>query len=147
MTLAERLIPKLQERFGDVLFTVTGTAQPCVVFPPVHPEVGPIEIHDDDSELTVVAGNFTHGHFSNYDDDLSDEEKDIAIVDAVIDFLDAVFADQVVFWGSHESGGGWSHRATPDAGQSVWPWPIERVKQSSKQFVWSGPLSADTQDK
>lgn len=140
MTLADRLIPKLRKRFAARAFRVTGAAQPCVVFPPVHPDVGPIEIHDDGTELTLVTGNFTHGHFSNYDDKLSDEEKANVIVSAVIDFLEDVFADQIVFWGSHENGGGWWRRENSDEGQSVWPWPIERAAQSSKRFVWSGPI-------
>lgn len=141
MSLTDHLIPKLHDRFSDRGLKVTGDAQPCAIFPAIHPKVGDIEIHDDGSELTVVAGNFTHGHFANYDDDLSDAQKDEAIVEAVLEFLEALFADRVVLWGSHNDGGGWFRRDEPQKGQRVMPLPLEEAKQSSNHFVWSGPLS------
>ncbi len=72
------------------------------MFPAVHPAVGNLEIYDDGNELTLVAGNFTHGHFSNYDENLSVDQKESAIVDAVVSFLEDLFADRVVLWG-HKS--------------------------------------------
>src|SRR5262249_59340172 len=104
-TLAEVLIPKLQQRFSHHGMRVA--ASPCAVFPPMYAEFGEIQIYDDGDELTVVAGNFTHGHFSNYDNDLSAQQKADVITDSVVQFLEETFTDKIVFWGSHKGAGGW----------------------------------------
>ena len=88
MMIADILIPKLQERFADRGMRVNSPPSPCAVFPAIHHEVGNIEIYDDGDEVTVVAGNFTHGHFSNYDDKLSDQEKAERIAEQDACFLE-----------------------------------------------------------
>ena len=98
----------------------------------MHPDVGDIQIYDDGDELTVVAGNFTHGHFSNYDDKLTVEQRTEEISDDVMSFLESLFADHIVLWGSHESGGGWYHIEQDSTAFSA---------QEEKKYVWSGPLS------
>jgi hypothetical protein len=127
--LGEKLIPKLQRRFGDRNLRVGSPPSPCAVFPAAYPEFGDIQIYDDGDELTLVAGNFTHGHFSNYDENLSVEQKSEAITDAVVQFLEQVFADEVVFWGSHEAAGGWHKRGE----SSEW-------QGGAEEFAWSGPI-------
>ena len=67
------LIPKLKEHFPNRGLRVETSPETRDVFPCMYPEVGYIEIHDDGDELTIYAGNFTHGHFSNYDEKLSKE--------------------------------------------------------------------------
>jgi hypothetical protein len=128
--LSEVLIPKLQRDFPGRGLRGAARSSPCAVFPAIHPEVGDLEIYDDGDELTVVAGRFTHGHFSNYDDGLSLEQKAEQITDAVVSFLKAVFADEVVFYGSHEAAGGWYQRG------EQWDW-----KRNEREYVWSGPLT------
>ncbi|MFO0965319.1 MAG: hypothetical protein U0793_06995 [Gemmataceae bacterium] len=123
------LIPKLQERFAGRGLRIDSAPSPCAVFPAVHPEFGDIQIYDEGDELTVVAGHFTHGHFSNYDDELSVEQKAEKITDGVVHFLEEVFADEVAFWGAHESAGGWHKRGE----RSDW-------QKAAREFVWSGPL-------
>src|SRR5262245_34891909 len=83
--------------------------QAIAVFAAAHPDVGDVQIFDDGSEVTLVAGNFTHGHFSDFDSK-SAEEAEKNIVDDVIAFLERLFADQVVLWGSQRGGGGWYNR-------------------------------------
>lgn len=126
--ISEVLIPKLHERFSERGLCITKPPA-CAVFPAIHPAVGDIEIFDDGDELTVVAGNFTHSHFSNYDDKLSEEEKAERIADDVVKFLEEMFADQIVMWGSHLGCGGWHRRGR----KSFWQKVI-------RQYVWSGPL-------
>ncbi len=75
-----------------------------MTFPAVHADVGDIQIYDDGDEITVVAGNFTHGHFSNYED-ISEEESERMIAENVADFLEKLFSDKVVLLGSHKGGG------------------------------------------
>ena len=122
------LIPKLQERFSERGLRIAGPPSPCAVFPAVHPEVGDIQIYDDGDEVTLVAGKFTHSHFSNYEDELSVEQKAERISEDVLSFLEALFADQIVLWGSHQGGGGWRLRD-------------EDSEADEKEYVWSGPLT------
>jgi len=100
------------------------------VFPAIHPQVGEIQIHDDGDEITLVAGNFTHGHFSSYDESLSREQKAEQIAGSVVDFLEELFADRIILWGSHRGGGGWK----PVGENSGW-------EADEKLYVWSGPLA------
>jgi len=129
--IASVLTPKLQSRFPGRGLRVGSPPAPCAVFPAMHPEVGGVEIYDDGSELTVVAGKFTHGHFSNYDDSLSDNQKDEEIAEAVVAFLDKLFADQIILWGSHQGGGGWYNAGNEESDFS----------RNKKKYLWSGPLS------
>jgi hypothetical protein len=128
-TLAEILIPRLQQRFPDRGLRIASPPSPCAIFPALYPEFGDVQIYDDGDELTVVAGNFTHGHFSNYDEALSAEQKAEEIADAVMQFLEQLFADEFVFWGSHEAAGGWHKRGEP----SEW-------QRGAKEYAWSGPI-------
>lgn len=139
MSLEDKLVPLINKLFGEHDPCWQKWDKPDIVFPSKHPEVGPIEIYDDGDEITIVVGTFTHGHFANYDDGISESERQDAIVKQTIEFLEAVFADQVVFWGSHETGGGWYHRDT-DRRQTVVPVDCIGVDTPSKEFVWSGPL-------
>ena len=128
------LIPKLQEDFPNRGLRVE-SSEKRAVFPAVHSEVGNIEIYDDGDEITIIAGNFTHGHFSNYDEKLSEEEKSKKIAEDVVTFLKDVFADQIAFWGSHSGGGGWHKRGEPNKFYRT-----EILGKLKTEFVWSGPL-------
>jgi hypothetical protein len=128
--IADMLFPMLRERFPGRGLHIQNGPQLCAIFPGVHPDVGDVEVCDDGDEITVYAGNFTHGHFSNYDD-VAEEQKARLISEDVIEFLEAVFADQVVFWGSHQGGGGWRRLdLAPHPGPA------------NGEYVWSGPRSA-----
>ena len=130
------LIPKLKEHFPNRGLRVENLPEARVIFPCMNPEFGDIEIHDDGDELTVYAGNFTHGHFSNYDEKLSKEQKAEQIAEDVVEFLKNLFADQIVFWGSHSGGGGWSKRGQ----RSKLSLLSKLLLVHKKEYVWSGPL-------
>jgi hypothetical protein len=100
--------------------------EPCAVFPGIHPGIRRVAIYDDRHELTVVIDDLTHGHFS--DDTAPQATREQRMVDMVVEFLDALFADRVVVWGRHETGGGWYR---PDLGGSGGP-------PGAPEFVWSG---------
>ena len=129
------LIPKLQEHFQSRNLCVETSPKVRAVFPAMHPDFGNIEIYDDGGEITIIAGNFTHGHFSNYEKDLSKEEASKIIAEDVVDFLKDVFADQIVFWSSHRGSGGWFKRGEPS---KLYRTGIFGKPRS--EFVWSGPL-------
>lgn len=128
--IRDYLLPLLEERFPQRFTIAPEGMEPCVTFPARHPEVGDVEIHDEGDEVTLVAGLFTHGHFSNYEDvPLAEREREIA--EDVVDFLSKLFADQVVLWGSHMGGGGWLVIDPADFDARTYP----------NGYVWSGPLN------
>jgi hypothetical protein len=128
--LTDRLLPLLQKRFPNRGLRLGIPPHACAVFPAVHPEVGDVEIYDDGDELTLVAGNFTHSHFSkyNFDGEYSDDLKEKEIVEEVATFLNDLFSDRVVLWGSHQGGGGWYY---PHHGNTD--------QRHQNEYVWSGP--------
>lgn len=132
---SERLISRVRETFPEVNAKFGAPPKPVVVFPAVHPAVGDIEIYDDGSELRVIAGHFTHGHFSDHHAP-SAAQAERNIVDAVIDFLKRLLADQIVLWGSHRGGGGWCDRERASQHRSV----VDHTRDGKRLYVWSGPL-------
>jgi hypothetical protein len=85
--ITEKLIPRLQQHFPDRPVKFGVPPSPVAVFAAQHPEVGDVQIFDDGSELTLAAGHFTHGHFSDFDSQSPDEAEQ-KIVDDVISFLE-----------------------------------------------------------
>ena len=130
--IADKLVPRLRQRFPDRVVTFGSAPSPCAVFGAAHPDFGDVQIFDDGSDVTLVAGNFTHGHFSDYQSTVPEAAAE-NIVNDVIDFLDRLFADRIVFWGSHRGGGGWHSRGESDS-----DFPIHRTGQL---YVWSGPIT------
>jgi hypothetical protein len=129
--ISDSLIPKLQQRFPSRGLKVGAPPQPCATFPAIHPEVGDVVISDDGYELTLEAGNFTHSHFSNYDNSLSETQKAERIAEDVSQFLEELFADRVILWGSHAGSGGWYPRDAE---------PSELFSGHGELYVWSGPI-------
>jgi hypothetical protein len=129
--ITEKLIPRLQERFADRPLKLGSPPGAIAVFAAAHPDVGDVQIFDDGSEVTLVAGHFTHGHFSDFDSK-SPDEAEANIVDDVVAFLERLFTDQVVLWGSHRGSGGWYNR---DRAQSEFA--------KGPRYVWSGPLTGE----
>jgi len=132
--ITEKLIPRLRERFPNQSVKFGLPPAPSVVFSALHPVVGDIQIFDDGTEARLVAGNFTHGHFSGFGSK-SVEEREQNIIEEVIDFLEHLFADEVVMWGSQRSGGGWYIRGQSDD-RTI-------VKSRGPLYVWSGPFAGD----
>lgn len=127
--LSSLLLPILRERFPERGLVERPPPDPCAVFPGTHPGIRAVSIYDDGDELTVCIDDLTHGHFAEYDDRVSDAEREQRIVDAVVEFLDALFADQIAVWGEANVGGGW-YRI--DERRSGGPPGVP-------EFVWSGP--------
>lgn len=143
--ISGKLIQRIKERFPEAKATFGAPPKPSVVFPDVHPDVGDIEIYDDGSELTVVTGHFTHWHATDYHGEPKNEQK---IVDNVVSWLERLFADQIVLWGSHSSGGGWYNRevardSNPYAANSFVQDTMARMKEGKPLYVWSGPLGGE----
>jgi hypothetical protein len=127
MAIFDVLVPMLRTRFPNLAFAGPTGDPPQVTVPASHPEVGDLVLQDYDNEVTVFLGRFTHRHFGNYDD-ISSGEKEKVIAEDVVTFLDDLFADRILMWGSHQGIGG-SH-------------PIgshQLISVGRKKYVWSGP--------
>lgn len=127
--LSQLLLPVLRERFPDRGLVTAEPPNPCAVFPGIHAGIRGVSIYDDGDELTVCIDDLTHGHFAEYAEELSDTERAERVVESVVEFLDALFADRVAVWGQHNVGGGWYR---PDLGGSG-------GRPNVPEFVWSGP--------
>jgi len=127
MPLFDVLVPMLRSSFPDLAFTGPSGQPPQITIPASHPQVGDVVLQDDENEITAFVGNFTHSHFANYDD-ISTAEKERIIAEDVVTFLDELFADRIVMWGSHRGMGGWQSIDSPSL-----------LSVGRKKFVWSGP--------
>ena len=128
--IRDLLIPALLERYPEV---ETGEhPDPIAVFQTPWPGVGPIEIVDDGWEATIYVGELTHGHVNPYNDELTQGEIDAIVTEDVLDFLSALFNDEVLVWStvSHNVGGWiWLNRTEPPA----------ELRPDANYYVWSGP--------
>jgi len=136
-SLAAQILPLLESRFPGRNLRASVGAAPFAVFPAVHPDVGSIEIHDDGDELTVVVGKFTHSHFGNYDEGISEQERATRIGDALVGFFNDLFADRIEMYGSQKGGGGARLRERGERGI------LSRAFFGPRSYVWSGPLGDD----
>jgi hypothetical protein len=139
MSIAAVLIPELQRRFPGRGLRIAPKPGRYAVFPAAHPLVGDIAIDEDGDDLIVYLGHFTHAHLGNNDEGLRGAERATAIVANLMELLQAVFADRVVMWGSHNGGGGFC------AKEEGWDLGVveavpERLEESAQVFVWSGPV-------
>jgi hypothetical protein len=137
LSLETRILLLLQARFPGQSMQAFPGKSPFAVFPAIHSDVGDIEISDDGDELTVLIGKFTHSHFANYDQGISDDERADRISQALVSFLDDLFADRIEMYGTHLGGGGTRVRGRQALGV------VSKASTGSKTFVWSGPLRND----
>lgn len=133
-TLTDLLRPLLRARYPEHAH-VPDDGSAIAVFRSAHPDVGQLELLEENEEVTAVLGTFTHGHFSCFDEDLSVVQRAHEIAAEVIPFLDDLFADRIEFWGSHQRAGGWCRRG---AGRSALLGLF-----AGKMYVWSGPVEPD----
>lgn len=107
-------------------------AEGLITIPANNSDVGDIAIQDDKFEATVYICNFTHAHFGCYEDGFTEEQKNKYIVDSVVEFLQDMFNDQIVMWGSHENGGGYYLKG--DKSKLLF-------RKQREEWVWSGPVT------
>jgi hypothetical protein len=125
------LVSALEGRFADRGMRVEANQ---IVFLAAHPDVGDLTIVDDGDEATVYVGSITHGHFSCYDEKLSESEKAAVIASDVIGFLESLFADRVLLWQLlGPMAGGWQLVEEPVT-------EMGSRYDLRKWLVWSGPL-------
>lgn len=132
--IRDRLIPALKAQFPEWEIDFSPEAPAIAAFPALQPAVGRVLIYDDGDEATVAIEHITHGHFSPHDAGLSDDEREKIIVEDVIGFLRALFADRVLLSVSANRGfGGWSRL-------DLCKGPVH-LSPSLSYFLWSRPYS------
>ncbi len=98
MKILETLIPALEERFAGRGMRKGVIGEPDVLFPAVHPEVGDIFIYDEGDEITIIVSGFMHVHFGTDEASSTELESTAAITRDIVQFLEDVFADRMIFW-------------------------------------------------
>jgi hypothetical protein len=111
--MIDAFIAKLNEQLPDCKWH-SGRGCPCsVVIPALSQDFGNIEILDEDGELTIYFGKFTHAHF---------QDPSAAVI-----CLRAVLADELEFYGSHSGADGFRLRGSQSP-----------LATAPKAQVWSG---------
>ena len=113
--MLDAFISKLNEQLPDCTWHFGGEVIRTVVIPALSQDFGNIEILDEDGELTIYFGKFTHAHF---------QDPSTAVI-----CLRAVLADELEFYGSHNGAGGFRLRGSQAQSQ---------MATAPKAQVWSG---------
>jgi len=133
--IRDLLIPAIKEAFPDLPFSFSPSSNPVAKLQPSFGAIGTLDIYDDEGEATVDITEVTHGHFSCFDTSLSGEQRDRKIVEDVIVFLRALFADRVLLFRTPGRGqrgiGGWFRL-------DISPKP-PTLDAGREYFLWSGP--------
>lgn len=105
--LMGRLIAAIEQRFPERPWHCGMPPDEVLVFPAAHPNVGNVCLVDVGAEgVLVYLGKFTHKHFFSDDKSLGEEEAADRVVAMAMAFLEDVFADRIVMYGSYLSDGG-----------------------------------------
>ena len=98
-------ITKLNEKFANQFTFELAEDNSSIIFSAKSPEFGDVEIYEECAGAYIVyVGKFTHIHFDFYTG--SEEEQSKEAVENIIDFLENLFADRVICYGSHNEGCG-----------------------------------------
>ncbi len=97
--------------------------------PAVSLDVGDLEIHDDESEYTVVVGRHTHHHTMVWDQEPRDPVAErLAAFDRLLTDLDSLLTDRTVIWShARRAGGTFSIDLGP-----------EHLEPGAEAWLWSG---------
>lgn len=137
--IRDSLAPALRKRYPEVGFAFLESPHPFARVSCPCSALGDLEIYDDGDEATVALTKITHSHFNPYSK-MPDGERDAWVTEAVLDFLDALFADRLlVYCASDRSQAGSQFHETP-IDRSM---PVAGVEQY-ECYVWSGPVARGT---
>jgi hypothetical protein len=132
--ISEYLLPALKTEFAGWEITFDVPPRPVATFPARQEAVGKVSIYDDGEEVTVDIEKITHGHFSQHDATLPNDEKAKMITKDVIEFLKALFSDRVVLFSAADNRyGGWTRLDLEGSPVGLSP--------SDRSFLWSRPYT------
>jgi hypothetical protein len=143
-SLRDMLLASLQARYLVHGVRESTARHEMATVPARHPHVGALSIAVMPTTSPAVAigaevriGSRLADTFLNYDTHLDRAERATRVTADVLRFLDALFADQLLFWVAAEGpGSGW--REHGDTSQME---PLVSDNRVYHRFVWSGPLS------
>lgn len=98
-SMMKKRFPNMRIDYGSSETNMIATVHP------VHPSWKPIIIRDDEREITIFFGEFTHDHYRDYLGDAPKDAKVRAIAEIVIEELAMVFEDQIEFWSGQGQNG------------------------------------------
>ncbi|MBL4783612.1 MAG: hypothetical protein JKX92_15375 [Porticoccaceae bacterium] len=128
--LLDVMIEKLNEDFPLLEFS-TNKDKGVISIPAKNNEVGGVDIQDDTYELTVYLGKFSHWHVGSFEETINEKEKAISIAKDISEFLNDLFNEKIILWGSSERGGGFYHVDEKPKSKS---W----LNAQHKEWTWSG---------
>lgn len=85
--IRDRLIPHIKKAFTGWEMKINPVENPIVRFPALQKEVGDVLVYDDGDEATVHVEHISHGHFSHYDETITQEQREMIVTEDVISFL------------------------------------------------------------
>jgi hypothetical protein len=133
VAISDALIPELRVRFANRGLRCGSPPDPVAVFPAQCEGLGDLKILDDGDEVTIYLGDVTHGHVNPYDEATTTEAAVEWITSEVVEFLEELFSDRVVFWGIRGGGSsGWQMSFGGDIPRSI--------PREAEVFVWSRRL-------
>jgi len=120
-------IELLNKKYNNQFVIETNENNSFIRFPAKCADFGDICIYEDEPGGYIVeVGNFTHGHYDLYEGTEDEMTKEAA--EDIIDFLEKLFSDSVICYGSHKGGGGWYLKEDDKSENIDW----------TDLFVWSG---------
>lgn len=98
-------IAELNKKFASRFTIESEGINIFICFPENSPEFGSVEIYEEDLGAYIVyVRKFTHCHFDCYEGSEDVQVKEAS--EEITDFLENIFTDNVICFGSHEGGGG-----------------------------------------
>jgi len=134
--LRDRLVAALIDRFENRGLTLGTSADLIASFPARHPEVGDARVSANDAGARVAVGNVVEESFF-----LCPSESDLPaatnrVVEYVVRFLEALFADRLLCWRSVDGRNpAWRERSDESSYD-----PLVQDDRVYQRYLWSGPL-------
>jgi hypothetical protein len=140
MAIRDDLLSMLTTRFGQRGLRTDTAPDVLAVFPMAHPDVGDLRIGrvaDEQFPLSVdvTIGDALYYRFDNFDPP-EEPERTARLTKYLAEFLDALFADRLLFWKAVNGGNG-EWRTGGDAAEYE---PIVTDNRTYRRYVWSHPL-------
>ena len=121
-------VEAMNEKFPNQFKTESVNNHLFIVFPAKNFDFGDVDIQEEyQGSYIVTIGKFSHQHFDEYEG--TDDEMATNAAIAVADFLENLFADRIICYGSHEGGGGCYWKGDEE---NSW------ADDDDDLFVWSG---------
>ena len=123
----EIFVKNIKEKFINQFTIETDEDGEFIKFSAKNTDFGDVIIYEESfGEYIVVLGKFTHVHFDIEGTPNDEIIKETAI--NIINLLEELFVDNIVCFGSHESGGGYADLNEIE----------ELCNERDELFVWSG---------